>query len=59
MGTYVRNIYTLTCVYIPVWIIYFSLVRGAREKAGTVGDEVEAVAAAKVVTYVRTYIFIY
>ena len=32
---------------------------GARDEAGTVGDEVEAVATSKVVAYVRKYIFIY
>ena len=32
---------------------------GARDEAGTVGDEVEAVATSKVVTYVRKYIFIF
>ena len=32
---------------------------GAREEAGTAGDEIEAVAAAKVVTYGRKFIHIY
>ena len=38
--------------------MFFS-VSGAREEARTAGDEVEAVAAAKMVTYVRTLMHIY
>ena len=38
--------------------MFFS-VSGAREEARTAGDEVEAVAAAKMVTYVRTLMQIY
>ena len=38
--------------------VFFS-VRGATEEAGTAGDEVEAVAAAKVATYVRNLMHIY
>ena len=45
------NKYTPTCIY--TGMDFFFTMRGAREEAGTGGDEVEAEAAAKVVTYVR------
>ena len=51
VATYVRSIYTPTCIYTGMDYLFFS-VRGAREEAGTAGDEVEAVAAAK--GHVRT-----
>ena len=42
------------CIYTGM-CFSFSPLPGAREKAGTVGDEIEAIAAAKMVTYVRKY----
>ena len=57
MVTYVRKVYASTCIYTGKDYLFF-FVRGAREEAGTSGDEVEAVAAAKVVTYVRKVIHI-
>ena len=53
---YVRNIYTY--IYTGMGYLFFSG-HGAREEAGTAGDEIEAVAAAKVVTYGRKFIHIY
>ena len=50
-------VYTPTCIYTGMNIFLFS-VRGAREEASTVGDEIGAVGAAKVVNYVRN-IYIY
>ena len=50
-------VYTSTCIYTGMNIFLFS-VRGAREEASTVGDEIGAVGAAKVVNYVRN-IYIY
>ena len=40
------------CTCIDMDYLFFS-VRGAREEAGTVGDEIEAIARAKMVSYVR------
>ena len=57
MVTYVRKVYASTCIYTGKDYLFF-FARGAREEAGTSGDEVEAVAAAKVVTYVRKVIHI-
>ena len=42
-----------------VQVVWQRLQRGAREETDTVGDEVEAVAAANVVTYVRKLMHIY
>ena len=50
--TYICTIYTPTCIYTGMDDLIFS-VRGSKEEAATVVDEVEAAEAAKVVTYAR------